>query len=207
MIKMISGSSGPLRRLRVFLTLIIALWACAAQAVTLDFEDHMGGTDLGGAAGIILDASSVADGIEITLTNTATYAALIGRLTMSYAGQGADIRLAARPDTRAFRSRDDGKSPISVTFGAFGAISVDLWGRNASLAAIRPGESLGFTLLGASMSDLFVGRRGAIISMFTEKGGRSHYAAASLAAVPLPAAGLMFLAALGLLGLARRRQA
>lgn len=203
MMKTFSEASGPFRRLSV-LVVFLAVWVSSAQATTLSFEDHMGGTDLGGVSGVILDAGAVSDGIEITLTNTGAYAALIGKLTMSYAGQESDIRLAASPDTRAFRFGGDGTSPISV---AMGTISLEFWGRDMPLAAIRPGESFGFTLLGASMSDLFVGRHGAIISLFTEEGGRSRYAAVPLAEAPLPAAGLMLLAALGLLGAARRRMA
>jgi len=206
MIQMSGGSIRSHRGVRVFLAGFLVLWACAAQAATMDFNDHIGGADLGNGAVATLDATAVAGGVEISLTNTGAYDAIIGRLAISYTGQ-SDIHLAATPDESGLRSWNDGRSPIDIDTGMFGSINLGFWGANNPLALIRPGQSLTFTLLGATMDELFGGRRGAILNVLTEDGGRSLYGAAAPAVVPLPAAGLMLLGALGILGMARRRRA
>ena len=189
---------------RAVLAAVFALWACIAQAVTLNFDEHVTGVDLGATTVATLEANDVAGGVQMTLTNVAVAGgidAFLTQLLMTYDGALGGLSL----------QNDAGVAASAFNTGAITNASFDfdfevLWPTsNAGGGALRLniGESSTFTILGATLADLFNGTPGAMLHVQGLDGGGSTKYIASV--VPLPAAGLMLLGALGLLGVSRRR--
>ncbi|MBM1222514.1 hypothetical protein JQU17_20080 [Ponticoccus sp. SC2-23] len=194
--------------LRVLPAVFLMIWSGAAQAVTLTFDQYVNGADYGATTIATLEADDVAGGVQMTLTNTAVIGgmnAYVSQLLMTYQGVTSGLSL----------SNEAGVATTSFQDGSFlnAGFPFDLrirWDETDPLTQLNIGESSTFTILGASIADLFQSLPGTPFAMLQIKGLDNANAtkyAASFAPIPLPAAGLMLLVALGLLGVARRRQA
>lgn len=194
--------------LRVLSAALLMIWSGAAQAVTLTFDQYVNGEDYGATSIATLQADDVAGGVQMTLTNTALVGgmnAYVSQLLMTYQGASSSLSL----------NNEAGVATTSFQDGSFlnAGFPFDLrirWDETDPLTQLNIGESSTFTILGASMADLFQSLPGTPFAMIQVKGLDNANAtkyAASFAPIPLPAAGLMLLVALGLLGVVRRRQA
>ena len=180
---------------QIVLAAFFAMWAVAAQAVTLNFDEYVGGVNLGAGPVATLEANDVVGGVELTLTNNAAAGSNIGRLWMVFDGNTGGLSMSGAA------IRDFSTTPWMIAGNTFD-INTGFFGPS-SINSVLFGESVTFTLLGATVADLFGDSPGALINIAGLNGGTARYAA-TLAAVPLPAAGLMLLGALGLMAVGRR---
>jgi len=194
--------------LRVLAAAFLVVWSGAAQAVTLTFDEYVNGANYGATSLAMLQADDVAGGVQMTLTNTALAGGMnahVTQLLLTYQGVTGALSLG----------NEAGVVPTGFQDGSFlnAGFPFDLrirWDETGPLTQLNIGESSTFTILGASLADLFQSLPGSPFAMIQLKGLDTANAtkyAASFAPIPLPAAGLMLLAALALMaGLRRTRR-
>jgi hypothetical protein len=203
--------------MRMFKTIlagaVLALgFSGAASAVTISFNDYREGRDLGDTVVATLSAEQVFKGVRFTLTNTSATPlnSFISRLFLAYDGPLGPVQ----------RLNEGGVA----TSGYWKNAAIDNAGLQFQFAIrflgtdrLNPGESATFRLRNTTLAGFFQGGGFGMVQVqgldsmpapFSSQGGSyAKYTAPQIAPVPLPAAGLMLLGALGGLAALRRRKA
>lgn len=188
---------------------ICLLWAGMAQAVTLQFDQYVTGTDLGGGPLATLEVTDLgAGGVQFTMTNINIASGLdpfITQLFLANSGSaatghtddaGVAVKDVANGSFNDPRFSGTGEFQLLVTWATSNA-------QNGA-GRLEVGESSTFTILGIDFAalSLFSGSTPMIHVQGLDGGGSTKYAASP---VPLPAAAWLLLLGLGVLGAAGRR--
>ncbi|WP_284162906.1 VPLPA-CTERM sorting domain-containing protein [Frigidibacter sp. SD6-1] len=190
--------------------LTLGLAASGASALTINFDQYITGTNLGQTTLATLTATQNGNNVDMVFTNTSIVGgsgAFDTALQMMYNGSTAGISVLWT----------GGVQVSSFTLGG-GIGPYNPWDlvvnwatSNKGNGALRlnVGESSAFTLVGAQLSNLFFGsgsgsNPSAMIHVQGLTGGGSTKYGPS--PVPVPAAGVLLIGALGGLGLAARRR-
>ncbi len=187
----------------------LALMASGAQAVTVNFDTHHSGLDVGQTTLGTLSAVQVGNDVEFVYTNTA-----IGfdpghttQLYLTYLGQLATVTLTniAGVSTNGLSISPPTNAGLQFQF----EISWPTSNKDDGALRLNPGESSTFSLLNTTLAGFFQGDNFGMIHIQGLTDGESAKYVASApgtAVVPVPAAGLLLIGALGGLAALRRRR-
>jgi hypothetical protein len=184
----------------------------AADAVTVEFNNYLTGRDLGDTVLATLEAEQVGRHVEFTLTNVMTtpLTSFISQLFLTYTGS---LRPVGRENVAGVATSG------FVRRGSIANAGLDFqfmirWPSSNSQDRLNPGESSTFRLKNTTLAGFFQGDNFAMIhanalgaATARTTGGTSTKYTGTIAPVPVPAAGLMLLGALGGLAALRRRKA
>lgn len=187
----------------------------AANALTVEFNDYHAGRNLGDTVVATLTAEQVFKSVKFTLTNTSTtpLSSFISQLFLTYDGPLAPVE---RLNVGGVPTAGMWKNTKITNAGLQFQIAIRFatkWGEDR----LNPGESATFRLRNTTLAGFFQGDDfgmvnvqglGTLRATASGAGGTfAKYTTAPVAPVPVPAAGLMLLGALGGLAFLRRRKA
>jgi hypothetical protein len=191
---------------------VFALAASAASAITVNFDTYLTGTNLGNTTLATLTAVQNGNNIDMTFTNTGIAG---GSSTFNTA-----LQFAYNGSTAGISLIQTGGVAVSSFMLGGGVGPFQPWdlvvnwsSSNSGGGANRlnVGEFSSFTLIGASIANMF-GNSGSTpfamihVQGLTGGGSTKYGGSVSVDPVPLPAAGILLLAAMGGLGVAARRR-
>lgn len=187
----------------LWLAVVVAMAAPAAQAVTITFDSYVDGADLGAVDVATLEATQVGSDVEFVLTNTLTEKpkSFLVKLFLTYNGPTRGVSLLDVATVDARKLSIGNFSAAGLEFQFF--IGYHVTSVQSGLHRLNPGESSTFRLLNTTLAGFFQSTDSALVEV-RGLGKTTPVAWYQPSTIPLPSAGLMLLGALGGLALMRR---